>query len=201
MIFSPTLVCCFLRTFRDALKIFWILAIFFGLLSLGYYVGFSLIPNYLEDVSGYSQGTIGMLFSVSFAGTLFFNLVIERIRPRKGFLLLIAAPLIGLLIFWGTASLWWALAAFFLFGGISTMWIIKMASIGRVVQKDIQGVAFGIAESSTFLFTSVASGLAGVLYGMTSGHEMPLLAGVISLPLVFLVWLFYVRRITGEPPN
>ena len=182
-------------------KNFWITASFFGLLTLANYLGFTLVPNYLEDIGGLSQSAIGVLFSVSFLGTLVFNLTIERLRPRQGFLLLIVVPFLALPILWLRPASLWVWIALFLFGGISTMWIIKTAVIGRVVSESVQGLAFGVAESITLLNMSAASGMAGVLYGMTAGHELPLIAGLISIPIVLLLWLFYMRPVTGQPPK
>jgi predicted MFS family arabinose efflux permease len=182
-------------------KIFWILAIFFGLLTIAQYIGFTLIPNYLEDTRGFSQGTIGILFSVSFMGTLGFNLIIERLRPRQGFLLLMTVSFVAFLILWGLTTSLWAWVALFLLGSISTMWIVKIASIGRVVDEDVQGLAFGVTESITFLAMSVAAWVAGILYGLRPSHEAPLIVSFVSIPLVFLMWLFFVKRVTGEPPK
>ena len=180
-------------------KNYLILVGFFGLLMIAQQVGYALVPNFLKDVRGFNQSSIGILFSISFAGTFVFNIVLERVRPRKGFLLLMALPWIAMVFIWLLTPPFWVWLAFFLLGGTTAMWLIKMASVGRVVNEDMQGVAFGLMESVGFLSMSAASGIAGVLYAATSGHSLPIISSVIGLPLVFLVWLVYVLRKTGEP--
>jgi len=182
-------------------KSYLILVGFFGLLMIAQQVGYALLPNFLKDVRGFNQGSIGILFSISFAGSFVFNIVLERVRPRKGFLLLMALPWIAMVFIWFLPPPFWVWLAFFLLGGTTAMWLIKMASVGRVVSEDMQGVAFGLVESVGFLSMSAASGIAGVLYAATSDHTLPIISSVIGLPLVFLVWLVYVLRKTGEPPQ
>jgi len=182
-------------------KSYLILVGFFGLLMIAQQVGYALLPNFLKDVRGFNQGSIGILFSISFAGSFVFNIVLERVRPRKGFLLLMPLPWIAMVFIWFLTPPFWVWLAFFLLGGTTAMWLIKMASVGRVVSEDMQGVAFGLVESVGFLSMSAASGIAGVLYAATSDHTLPIISSVIGLPLVFLVWLVYVLRKTGEPPQ
>jgi MFS family permease len=182
-------------------KNYLILVGFFGLLMIAQQIGYALVPNFLKEVRGFDQSGIGFLFSISFAGTFAFNIILEKVRPRKGFLLLMVFPWIAMVFIWLFASPFWVWLAFFLLGGTTAMWLIKMASVGRVVSKDIQGLAFGLVESVGFLSLSAASGVAGILYAATSAHNLPLIASVISMPLVFLLWLLYVLRTTGEPPK
>ena len=81
------------------------------------------------------------------------------------------------------------------------MWLIKAACSGRAVRVADQGIAFGLIESLGFLATSVAAGIAGVLYETTSTHILPTLASIIGIPLVFASWMFIVKPLTGEPPQ
>ena len=89
--------------------------------------------------------------------------------------------------------------AFFLFGSLTTMWLIKAACSGRAVSEEKQGIAFGLIESISFLATSAAAGIAGVLYGSTPAHTLPLLVSTIGIPLVYVGWLLIVKPLTGEP--
>jgi hypothetical protein len=164
-------------------------------------VGYALVPNFLEEVRGFDLGTIGALFSISFAGTFAFNLVLERVRPRTGFLVLMTSTWLAMVFLWVLVPPFWTWLAFILLGGSTAMWLIKMATIGRVVDEDVRGVAFGLAESFGFLAMSAASGIAGLLYAATPTHILPLIASATGLPLVTVVWSLYVVRTTGEPPK
>jgi predicted MFS family arabinose efflux permease len=178
---------------------YWILAGFFAVLVLAQQIGYSLLPNFLEDVGGFSQTQIGVLFSVSFLGAFMGNILVARVRPRTGFIILMIASWVGMVLLLAPAQPFLAGIAFFLFGSLTTMWLIKAASSGRVVSAADQGIAFGLIESLSFLATSAAAGIAGVLYDATSTHTLPLLASTIGIPLVYIGWVLIVKPLTGEP--
>ena len=180
---------------------YWILAGFFTVLVLSQQVGYSLLPNFLEEVGSFSQTQIGVLFSVSFLGAFMGNLLVARVQPRFGMIVLVTGSWVGMLLLFAPGQPFLAGIAFFFFGGITTMWLIKAASSGRAVSAANQGIAFGLIESLGFLATSGAAGLAGVLYDATPTHTLPILASIIGIPLVFVGWLIIVRPLTGEPPQ
>jgi len=180
---------------------YWILAGFFAILILAQQIGFSLLPNFLEDVGGFSQAQIGVLFSVSFLGAFMGNILIARVQPRTGFIILLIASWLGMLLLLAPIQPFLAGIAFFLFGSLTTMWLIKAASSGRAVSEENQGIAFGLIESLSFMAMSAAAGIAGVLYGLTPAHTLPLLVSTIGIPLVFVGWLLIVKPLTGEPPH
>ena len=178
---------------------YWILAGFFTVLVLSQQIGYSLLPNFLEDVGGFSQTQIGMLFSVSFLGAFMGNILVAHVQPRTGFIILVIASWVGMLLLLAPTQPFLAGIAFFLFGGITTMWLIKAASSGRAVSEEQQGIAFGLIESLSFLAMSAAAGIAGVLYGLTPTHTLPLLVSTLGIPLVYVGWQLIVKPLTGEP--
>lgn len=178
---------------------YWILAVFFTFLVLAQQIGFSLLPNFLEDVGSFSQTQIGVLFSVSFLGAFMGNILIAHVQPRTGFVLLLVGSWVGMVLLLASIRPFLAGIAFFLFGGLTTMWLIKAACSSRAVSKEQQGIAFGLIESLGFLATSAAAGIAGVLYSLTPTHTLPLLVSSIGIPLVFAGWLLIVKPLTGEP--
>jgi MFS family permease len=178
---------------------YWILAGFFTVLVLAQQVGYSLMPNFLEEVASFSQAQIGVLFSVSFLGAFMGNILVARVQPRTGFITLVSASWVGMIIILASTQQFLAGIAFFFFGGITTMWLIKAASSGRAVSAADQGIAFGMIESLGFLATSAAAGIAGVLFDATPAHSLPIIVSAIGIPLVFTVWLIFVRPMTGEP--
>ena len=178
---------------------YWILAGFFTVLVLSQQIGYSLLPNFLEDVGGFSQAQIGVLFSVSFLGAFMGNILVARAQPRTGFIILMIASWVGMLLLLAPTQPFLAAIAFFLFGSLTTMWLIKAACSGRAVSAADQGIAFGLIESLSFLATSAAAGIAGVLYGLTPAHTLPLLASTIGIPLVYVGWILIVKPLTGEP--
>jgi MFS family permease len=186
-----------LRTNRN----YWVLAGFFAVLILAQQIGYSLLPNFLEEVGGFSEVQIGLLFSVSFLGTFMGNILLARVQPRIGFIILITSSWVGMLILLASTHPFLAGIAFFFFGSLTTMWLIKAASSGRAVSAANQGIAFGLIESLSFLATSAAAGIAGVLYDASSTHTLPLIVSAIGIPLVYVGWLLIVKPLTGEPPQ
>lgn len=180
---------------------YWILAGFFAVLVLAQQIGYNLLPNFLEDVGGFSQAQIGVLFSVSFLGAFLGNILVARVQPRTGFILLLMASWLGMLLLLASKRPFLAGIAFFLFGSLTTMWLIKAACSSRAVSDEKQGIAFGLIESISFLAMSAAAGIAGVLYGSTPAHTLPLLVSTIGIPLVYVSWLLIVKPMTGEPRN
>lgn len=180
-------------------KKYWILAGFFAVLVLAQQIGFSLLPNFLEDVGSFSQAQIGMLFSVSFLGAFMGNILVARVQPRTGYIILVIASWVGMLLLLAPTQPFLAGIAFFLFGSLTTMWLIKAASSGRAVSSANQGIAFGLIESLSFLATSAAAGIAGVLYDATPAHTLPLIASTLGIPLVYVGWMLIVKPLTGEP--
>ena len=178
---------------------YWILAGFFAVLVLAQQIGFSLLPNFLEDVGSFSQAQIGVLFSVSFLGAFMGNILVARVQPRTGYIILVIASWVGMLLLLAPTQPFLAGIAFFLFGSLTTMWLIKAASSGRAVSSANQGIAFGLIESLSFLATSAAAGIAGVLYDASPTHTLPLLASTIGIPLVYVGWMLIVKPLTGEP--
>lgn len=180
---------------------FWILAGFFTVLVLAQQIGYSLLPNFLGEVGSFSQAQIGILFSVSFLGAFIGNLLIARVQPRIGFIILVIGSWVGMLLVFAPTQPFLVGIAFFLFGGITTLWLIKAACSGRAVSAANQGIAFGLIESLSFLATSAAAGIAGVFYDATPSHTLPILASIIGIPLAFVGWVMIVRPLTGEPPQ
>ena len=178
---------------------YWVIAGFFTVLVLVQQIGYSLIPNFLEDVGGFSQAQIGVLFSISFLGAFMGNILVARVRPRTGFIILLVASWVSMLLLLAPSQPFLAGIAFFLFGSLTTMWLIKAACSSRAVRAADQGIAFGLIESLSFLATSAAAGIAGVLYDTTPTHTLPLLASTIGIPLVYVGWMLIVKPLTGEP--
>ena len=129
------------------------------------------------------------------------NILVARVQSRKGFIILVIASWVGMVLLLGPSQPFLAGIAFFLFGSLTTMWLIKAACSGRAVSATDQGIAFGLIESLGFLATSAAAGIAGVLYDATPTHSLPILTSIIGIPLVFAGWLIIVKPLTGEPPQ
>jgi MFS family permease len=164
------------------------LAIYFSITLIALYVGFALVPTYLEDARGYTREAIGLLFSIASVGALLFRSVVIRFRPRVSFAILLLASGLGMVGLWQTQGMVWNGAAFLLLGGISTTWVVMQATIGRAVPEHGRGLALGITESMYYGGIALASWLAGQLYVRTPAHDLPLIYGVAATVVVLACW-------------
>ena len=129
---------------------YWILTGFFTVLVLAQQIGFSLLPNFLEDVGSFSKAQIGVLFSVSFLGAFMGNILVARVQPRTGFIILLIASWVGMLLMFAPMQPFLAAIAFFFFGSLTTMWLIRAACSGRAVSAANQ-VGLAVAASGLVL--------------------------------------------------
>ncbi|NWF70947.1 MAG: MFS transporter [Chloroflexi bacterium] len=166
------------------------LAIFYPLALVTLEIGYVLAPTYLEAVRGYAVGTIGALFSVLSAGSLLFNYIVGKARPRVSFVVLIGAVWLGTFLIWQSSHSAGTGIAFALLGAISTMWLLAQTSVGQLVSPQQRGLALGVTETLGWLAIALASWLAGQLYEANAAHDLPLIAGVVAMLPVLALWLF-----------
>lgn len=180
------------------------LAVFFSIALTALYLGYALVPTYLEDVRGFSAGFIGVLFSLSSVGTLLLRSVVIEFRPRLSFAILLSAVWLGTLGLWQARSEIWIGAAFLLLGAISTMWVVMQASIGRSVAEHARGLALGVTEALYYGGIALASWLAGQFYAGTPEHDLPLIFGSAAMLIVLVLWVVLPlgrQMIPGASPS
>jgi predicted MFS family arabinose efflux permease len=171
-----------------------VLVAYFTVALVTLYVGYVLVPNYLQQVRGYTESLVGVLFSVLYMGTVAYNALTGRVSPRVGFAAVLLGPWLAMLVLWQIPSLPATCVAFALLGGISTTWPLMQASIDRVVEPDKRGMALGVIEMCTRLGAAAASATAGQLYDLSPKHDLPFQLAVAAIPLVLLIWLLLPKR-------
>ena len=174
------------------------LCIYFLLAFMVLYVGYQLLPNFLQEVRGFSYATIGLMFSLASVGTVVVNLAVGRMSPRWGFVAALAICWLALLGVWRIPSADWAAPAFVALGAFYTVKTLSTAAVARVVAPRNQGLAFGLMETIFSLALAGAAASAGRLYGLTSGHALPFEASLAIVPLMLVAW-FAVRPHAAEP--
>ncbi len=167
---------------------FLLLTGYFALTMIALYTGYMLLPSFLQETRGISLATLGFLFTVSYVGAVVFNLIVARTSPRWSFVGLLVLSWLAYFALWQTTKVGWAGLAMFLLGAIPATWIVMNAGIVQVVRDRNQGQAFGIFQSLAHAGPAVAAWMAGRLYGMTPGHELPLVASLVGIPLMLVLW-------------
>ena len=168
----------------------------------------TLTPNFLQDVHGIGTGTIGVLGSLSAAGSIGLFAIISRVhrfhQPLLAIGLAIAAvgASLAFLIF-GQALPFYALS-YALRGGYTVAWSLFAAALGDIASDRFRGRAFALGEIMGGAGYAFAPFAAGWLYEIRP--VMPLIVGLAMIvPLVFSTqWINRVVReatplLTEEP--
>jgi MFS family permease len=152
----------------------------------------ALLPNYLQDVRLFSLSAIGIFLSLQGAGTVTSNLLAGRASPAWNYAALVASLWVatGLLLVNGSPL--GVGAAMFVMGGYFTTRTLAVAGVAQVVDESQHGLAFGTLESLFSVAMALAGQGAGLLYDRTASHALPLVAGLVGLPVIVGLW-FAVR--------
>jgi predicted MFS family arabinose efflux permease len=169
-------------------RTFLLLTLYFALTTMVVYTGHMLLPSFLQEARGFSLATIGFLFTVSYVGAVVLNLIAGRKSPRWSFVGLLVLVWLAYLVLWQTMEVAPATVAMFMLGAIPAIWIVTNACIVQVVGDQDQGRAFGFFQSLTHAGPAVAAWLAGQLYALTPGHELPFVAALIGIPVMLVLW-------------
>jgi MFS family permease len=171
---------------------------FLGLL-LVLTTGFTLVPNYLEDVHGIGVGTIGQFGSLFAVGSVLLGILIARVKffskPLNALLLTtLLCPVGFLLLIGGSATAVFGLA-FVCRGGYLVSWGLIYAALGEVTPERLRSRSFALAEVLGGVGFAIAPFVAGALYEV--GPRVPLVVatiGVIPLVIIILAVRAYVHR-------
>lgn len=175
------------------------LILYYMLATFAVYVGFPMIPNFLQEVRGFSLSQIGLLFAVFSVGTALLNFLVSRANPRWNYVALVAALWLAILGVWQVPGFAGVSVAFLILGGLYTVNVLATAGIARVVRSRNRGLAFGILGTMNALALSGASRLAGNLYA--ASPERPFVIGLVAVLPMLALW-FVVRswQMPGEAP-
>jgi MFS family permease len=161
-------------------------------------LGVTLAPNFLQDVHGVGTGTIGVLGSISAAGSIGLFAIISRVQRFHQPLLAIALSIAAVggslaLLVVGKSLPFYALS-YFLRGGYTVAWSLFAAALGDIASDRFRGRAFALGEIMGGAGYAFAPFAAGWLYEIKP--VTPLIVGVIMVvPLVFgAQWINRVVR-------
>ncbi len=174
------------------------LAAYFPLVMLTLYIGHMLLPTYFEGVRGYTTSMIGLLVSILAVGSLFFNYVVGKLRPRLSFIVLVGAVWVGIFLIWRTDNPLLIGVAFFMQGALSSFWLLSQATCGQLVTPQQRGSALGITETLAWGAAALASWLAGQLYERTLSHDLPLNVGVVAILAALATWFVVMRFVRSD---
>lgn len=123
-----------------------------------------LAPNFLQNQRTLNLSQIGMLYSISGIGIVFFNLVIGQMGIRTGFILSQLFMSLFALMLWKMDQYYWFAIGYFFLGNFRSFRAMAAAMVRTLVLPRNMGLAFGVAETMSALSLIIAPMYAGFLY-------------------------------------
>lgn len=165
-------------------------------------LGWSLVPNLLQEVHGLELQTIGWLGSAGAGGSVALSLLISRVRvfqsPFNGLALALAAVSGGFTVLLLGDALWAFVLAFVLRGGFLVAWSVFYAAYGEVTPDALRSRAFALAEILGSAGTTIAPFLAGALYEVEP--RLPVVVGLLAAVPLLVAALQLGRRLRAPLP-
>ena len=169
-------------------------------------VGFTLVPNFLQDEHGVSVRTIGLFGSVFAVGAVVLGLVIARVprfsRPMDALVLTTAVtPLAFVFLLLGSSTPMFAMS-YFCRAGYLVGWGVVYAVLGEVTPSHLRSRSFAMAELLGGFGFAVAPFIAGALYEVDPALPLVVaLLGVAPLLLALMLVRRYVLRLAPLMPE
>lgn len=168
--------------------------------------GFTLVPNYLQEVHGVGISTIGQFGSVFALGSVIVGLAVARIpalaQPWNALLLATLLCPVAFLLFYFGGSVWIFGVAFLFRGGYLVAWSLIYAALGEVTPERLRSRTFALSEVLGGAGFAIAPFIAGALYEVEPA--LPLLtatAATIPLALSMIVVRRYLARYAEPSPT
>ncbi|HET7035115.1 MAG TPA: MFS transporter, partial [Thermomicrobiaceae bacterium] len=159
-------------------------------------LGITLVPNYLHDFQGVSDGAIGFFGSLSAVGSIVLGLLVHRVpalrQPVRAVVLALGAAALALLLVLGGQSLPVFVAAYVLIGGFFATWTLFETALSGVTPAAYRARTYALAELMSGAGISLAPFIAGVLY--ERDPRAPVLAGLLCILAVAATMVVMQRR-------
>ena len=152
--------------------------------GLAMYISIPLAPNFLQRVHAVPVETIGLLGSANALGLVVFNSLLGTHHPRRGWILAQGMLLSSCLLLWLGTGLPFYLLGYFLRAGFGVARSLSTSLVGRVVEGNGMGLAFGLSETVNAVAMVTAPIVAGLLF-----ESQPSLPFQVSTVLVALTML------------
>jgi MFS family permease len=161
------------------------------------YISIPLAPNYLQQVYAVPIEVIGLFGSASALGLVVLNSWLGTLHPRQGWILAQGMVLSSCLLLWFGSGLPFFLIGYFLRAGFGVARSLSTSLMGRLVEGQGVGLAFGLSETANGLAMILAPVLAGVLF---ERHPwLPFAVGAVLVGLTMLLTWGLTPRAEREP--
>ncbi|MBX3070819.1 MAG: MFS transporter [Thermomicrobiales bacterium] len=155
--------------------------------------GVAFIPTFLKDIRGFSPSEVTALGALPAVGSAVFGLVVARNRRLQGIPFVTAAIPVGLmsivfLIMRETAFLPLLCFAFFLRGGLFSVWAMLISALGELAPERLRTRSFALLEMIGGVAFAMGPIVAGVIYSRraTLPFEIAIVLALCLVPVFVL---------------
>ncbi len=170
--------------------------------QMGYFlatsINYSFLTLFLNNVAGYSEDLIGLIFAVSAVSSAVTAPLAGRLAEKYPSRILLVTGLIAdavsVVLLVNTQELWRLIVIAIVWGAVATFyWPVMDATVAKVTRKGKRGAEFGSLESLRNMASLPGPFIGGLLWG-TLGPLMPfyVFAGLVIAVAVFV---FIVVRV------
>lgn len=170
--------------------------------QMGYFlamaINYSFLTLFLNDVMGYGENVIGLIFAVSAVSSAIIAPLAGRLAEKYPSRILLITGLIAdavsVVLLVNTRGLWNLIIIAIVWGAVATFyWPVMDATVAKVTRKGKRGAEFGSLESLRNIASLPGPLMGGVLWA-TFGPLMPFYVFA-AIVVVVAVFIFVVVRV------
>ena len=171
----------------------------------GMYLSWPLTPVFLQEERGISVGSLGLFGSINATGIVVLSLILGRLRPQLGLVIVQLAVASSILMLWRGGNQTWFLLGYFLAAGFRTARSLISAQVEILVNRFELGLALGFAETINGSVMLIAAPIAGVLYDIKPELPFPVSLSILAIALIstlrFTLRNPFIRSIVDSPTD
>ena len=152
-----------------------------------------LTPNFVNDVRGFSLGSMGIMFTMGALGNALLAVLLSRFNPYLGYIagqVMVAA---FAFLIWRGMNLPLLALGYFLLGGFRAARPLALAQARELVHESQMGLTYGVMETVSAVIFILTPPLAGFMYKIDPVTIYPFSLGLLAVSV--LISLIVPRRL------
>jgi MFS family permease len=157
------------------------------------YLAQPLTPNFLNDVRGFSLGSVGIMFTMGALGNALLAVFLSRFNPYGGYIVAQGMVAAFAFLIWRGTNLPILALGYFLLGGFRAGRPLALAQARELVHESQMGLTYGVMETVSAVIFILTPPLAGFMYKNDPTTIYPFTLGLIAVSV--LISLIVPRRL------